>query len=182
MRSTKVFLILQVVLMYLAHLPFYFVLLFARVLDSSYDDLLGILFLVGFILTIVIIPIAFVNIILGFITLFKGNNNPYKITMIIKLSLIPWYVLNFLIGLVTIGVFANPWLLIAVPLVLLVLVSSTYLFMIATSVYDVFYMINKFIKREQKVSAFRIISLILLCVFTLDIVSSIILCAKYKLD
>lgn len=176
MKASKPLLITQAVLMYIAHLPFYIVLIGIRLIASEESDkVFGILLLVGLGLSILILPIAIVNLIIAFISIFKGNTNPCKTTMIIKSVLIPWYVGNFLLGLLVVGVMGNPWLFLGIPFVLSIIVCCTYIFMIGTSGYEIAYFISKMRKKEKTVTAWTIIFLILLTIFTLDLVSAIAL-------
>lgn len=176
MKASKPLLITQAILMYIAHLPFYIVLIGIRFIASEEaDKVFGILLLVGLGLSILIMPIAIVNLIIAFISIFKGNTNPCLTTMIIKSVLMPWYVGNFLLGLLVVGVMGNPWLFIGIPFVLAIIVCSTYIFMIGTSGYEIAYFINRMKKKEKPVTALTIILLILLTVFTLDVASTIVL-------
>ena len=128
MKRNKVMLIIQMMLMYLAHLPLYIGLILIRVPNSeAYDDLIIKLFLIGFILTIVILPFCLANLIMALAGALNKLDNPCKTTMIVKLLLIPWYIMNFLFcDLVLIG-FLNPWLMIFTPVVICVLIFNTYL-------------------------------------------------------
>ena len=126
------------------------------------------------------IPICILNVVTSLISAFKNDVDPTKDTMVIKLSLIPWYALNFVIGFVLVGIFLNPFMMIAIPVILALLISSTYMLMVCTSIGDVAYLARKIIKKEWKVSPSMIISAIFLFVFCLDVVGAIILYAKSK--
>jgi len=178
MKISKGLLITQIVLMYIAQIPFYlFVLGFYTFI---FDDALFILFLVGFISTVVILPICVVNAIFGIISIFKGNYNPLKMTMITKLALMPWFCFNFFICLLVIAGMLNPWLFIGIPIIAAILMCVTYVFMISTSIYAIAFIIRCYYKRKIKVSFINIFSMILLIIFTLDVVASIILFVKYN--
>ena len=181
MKVSKYLLIVEVTLMYLAHIPFYNVLFLIH-FDSEFDNesFISILLLTGVILTIIAIIYSLVNLIFGFVSAFYGKYNPILITTIIKVLLIPWYIFNFIFGLCVIGVLANPFLMIGIPIMLFLLVGSTYLLMISTSIYNISFMINKLIKREIKVSPGKIILLVLLCFFISDVVSAIVMNCLYK--
>ena len=97
MKRNNIMLIIQTILMYLAHLPLYVGLILVRMpSNENLDKTIAILFLIGFILTIVILPIAIVNLIMALAGAFNKKDNPCKTTMIVKLVLIPWYIMNFL--------------------------------------------------------------------------------------
>ena len=181
MKRNKVMLIIQMILMYLAHLPFYIGLILIRVPNSeAYDNLIIKLFLIGFILTIVILPFCLANLIMALAGAFNKLDNPCKTTMIVKLLLIPWYIMNFLFcDLLLIG-FLNPWLMIFAPVVLCILIFNTYLFMISTSIFDIVYAIRKAIKKELTIKTSLVFTIIFLFSFCLDVVGSIMLYHKSK--
>ncbi len=168
--------------MYLAHLPFYILIIMVRIpnIGELTDKLFPGLLLGGIIATALIIPICIVNVIIALISLFRGIYNPTKTTMIIKLLLIPWYIINFMICCFLVVGFLNPWLFLAAPIVLCILVAITYILMISTSLFDIAYIINKMAKKEIKVKGSIITSIIFLCMFFFDIIGSIILYIKTK--
>ena len=182
MKSYKVLLILQLVLMYLAHLPFYILIILVRIpmADEVVDKLFPTLLLGGIIATALILPLCLVNAIFAVISLIRGSNNPSKTTMIVKLALIPWYIINFMICCFLISGFLNPFLMLAAPIVLCILVGITYLLMVSTSLFDIAYIINKMIRKEIKEKGLIITSLIFLFFFTFDVLGSIILHFKTK--
>ena len=181
MKRNKVMLIIQMILMYLAHLPFYIGLILIRVPNSeAYDDIIIRLFLIGFMLTIVILPFCLANLIMALAGVLNKKDNPCKTTMIVKILLIPWYIMNFLFcDLLLIG-FLNPWLMLFMPVVLCVLIFNTYLFMISTSIFDIVYAIRKAIKKELPVKASLIFTILFLFSFCLDVIGSIMLYIKSK--
>lgn len=177
MKGFKIMLILQLVLMYLAHLPFYILIVMVRIPMTSeiVDKLFPGLLLGGIIATALILPLCLANAIVALIGLFRGTYNPCKTTMVVKLALIPWYIINFMICCFLVVGFLNPWLMLAAPIVLCILVGITYLLMLSTSIFDISYIINKLIKREVKTKGIVITSMIFLFMFCLDILGSILL-------
>ena len=125
-------------------------------------------------------PICFVNYIFGITSVIKKEYNPTKITNIIKLALIPWYALNFIICLLFIGAMANPWLFMATPIVAAIQVCTTLIFMTSTSIYDISFMISKMIKKEISCNVLNVFLIIFLLIFGLDVISSIIIYCKFK--
>ena len=183
MKSCKKMLIIQVVLMYLVHLPFYILLILCRLnidFGIPFDDNLFFgLLLTGLITSILLMPYIFINFIFALISL-KGQKNPSKTTMIIKLSLIPWYILNILVSIVLLSGFLNPWLFLAAPIAMALLMTYTYILMASTSMYDLSFFINKAVKKEIKVTKLNVFNQILLFIFCLDIIASIIFYKKTK--
>ena len=178
----KTYLIIQVVLMYLAHLPIYvgLVMLKLPISDAVIDKWVPILLLAGFVLTILILPYSLVCLIMSIISSFKSINNPTKSTMIIKLSLIPWFVINFFFCVLIFAGFLNPWMMLLAPVVAFILICITYIFMISTSVFDIAFVINCLIRKKTEVNAFFVIAIIMLFTFFLDVVASILLYVKTK--
>ena len=129
MKAYKIMLIIQVVLMYLAHTPFYIITIFANTsVDSSIgDSLFPGLLLTGFILSLLVLPLCFANLIVALIGLIRGQNNPCKTTMVVKIALIPWFIYNFLLCVALTAGFLNPWLFLAAPIFMCLLICITYL-------------------------------------------------------
>ena len=179
-KPIKILYILQIILMYIVHLPFYIAFIMIKTAGTDYDNIIIGLLLAGCITTLLILPLCLANAITAILSLFKGNYNPTKMTLISKIILIPWYVMNFIICILLIAGFLNPFLLVAVPIILIFLVSVTYLIMLSTSVYDIAYVIQKLIKKEEKISAFIVISLICLFSFCLDLIGALIVYLKTR--
>lgn len=180
--KAKTYLIIQVVLMYLAHLPIYvgLVMLKLPISDNIIDKCVPILLLVGFVLTILILPFSLVCLIMSIVGSFKGKNNPTKSTMIIKIILIPWFVINFFFCVLIFAGFLNPWMMLLAPVVAFILICITYIFMLSTSIFDITFVINCLIRKKIEVNAFFVIAIIMLFTFFLDVVASILLYLKTK--
>ena len=176
MKANKVLLIIQASLMYAMHLPFYIMLiaLYAPLEESLKNLIISKSFMIGCILIPVIFPVCIVTAIMALISLFKGGENPSKVTMIVKLALIPWYILNFQLCVMLLAGFLNPWLLFAAPLMAAILICSTYCFMLATSLPDITFFFHKLIKRETKIRAPFVVSIVFMFIFCLDIIGGII--------
>ena len=129
----------------------------------------GVLFLVG----TPCVVLSITNIIS------KKPKNPHLIIMVIKLALIPFYIVNFYTWLLIVGGFANPWLMIGIPLVMFLGVSFTYLTLIVTSIYNIAYMLRTHKYKERNLAPL-VVHIFLQLFFISDIVSSIILYCKNK--
>ena len=96
MNKSKVILIIQAAVMYLIHLPFYICLILAKVPNINYD-ICGVLILVGLCANLLLIPVGLVAVAFAIFNLTTDCESPALTTFIIKLVLIPWYALNFLV-------------------------------------------------------------------------------------
>ena len=150
--KAKIYLIIQIILMYLAHLPIYVGLIMLKlpINDLVIDKRVPILLLAGFVLTILILPYSIVCLVMSLVSSFKSDNNPTKSTMIIKLLLIPWFIINFFYCVLIFAGFLNPWMMLLAPVVAFILICITYIFVISTSVFDIEFVINCTIRKKLK--------------------------------
>lgn len=179
--KVKTALILQTIGMYVMHLPLYAILILNKIsMDVELQEAItrG-LFVAFLVLLILMIPICLTNVIVSLKSALKDKVNPSKPTMAIKLCLIPWYALNFFIGYVFVSILFNPFLMIAIPFVIAILVTSTYTLMLSTSLGNIAYFIRNGIKRHS-VRPSTIVAVVFLFIFCLDVIGSIILYHKSK--
>ena len=147
-------------------------------MDSDWlEKLSNGLLITALVLMILMIPICIVNVVVSIRSAIKGVD-PTKTTMTVKLCLIPWYALNFFIGYVFVSIFLNPFMMIAIPVIIALLVASTYILMLSTSVGDIAYLVRTIVKKDRDVRPSMIIAGILLFIFCLDVVGAIILYCK----
>ena len=179
--KNKVTLLIQTIGMYVMHLPLYVTLIIINLnLDADLQEsITNGLFIAALVLMILMIPVCIINVVVSIISSFKGKDST-KETMVMKLSLIPWYALNFVIGFVFVSIFFNPFMMVAIPVIIALLVSSTYILMLSTSIADIAYCVYNVIKKKWDVSPSLIFSVILLFIFCLDVVGSIVLYKKSK--
>ena len=176
MKVSKVLLIAQAVGMYLMHLPLYvYIFFFGTPIGESIPVEVNQGLLIAFlVLSALVFPICILNTVFPIISIFKGDYNPSKTTMIVKLALIPWYIMNYVMcGFIVAGCL-NPFLMLAIPIIICIASVVTYIYMVTTSLYDVAYFIRGLIKKRIKVSAIYIVSLIFLFIFCLDIAGGIL--------
>ena len=182
MKAIKTTLIVQAAVMYAMHLPLYLAmfLVFSPMTDG--DGSVGNVIMFCLILTLVLecvaTPICVVNTVFSIVSIFKGEYNPSKVTMIIKLSLIPWFVFNFIFCMYVFAGMLNPWLFIAVPLMLFLSISFTYMFMVTTSLPNVGYFIHCLSRKKMKIKPLLVFSIIMMFIFCLDAIGSIIFFIK----
>lgn len=177
MNANKKLLITQIILMYLAHIPFYLAFILIQIFkhDASYDNIIIGLLLAGIVTSILILPICLANGIMSLLSLLKDFNSPIKLTLKLKIILIPWYIFNFIVCILLIAGFLNPWLLIAVPIIVCILVGITYIFMLTTSLQAICYTIRKLSKKEETVRPIIIIGIVFLFCFCLDLIGALLL-------
>lgn len=178
-KATNALMIVQAVLMYL-QVPI--LILFMLPNDGMDPDTQSVvakaLFSSFFALMGLAVTICLVNILLAFISAFKSKSNPSKITMIIKIILIPWFSFNFVFCVLLTAVFFNPFLFMAIPLAIALMMFVAYVYMIATSAYDIAFFINRLVRKQIKQKAPLIVATVFLFIFCLDIVGSIIFFKK----
>ena len=183
MKTNNVLLIVQTILMYLMHTPLYIIYIAIKVTNyNPPESLISSMFVTFFVMLALSFPIIIVNGIFALIGLFKNTYNPSKTTMIVKLVLIPWYVMNFIMSAVLIMGFLNPWLFLAAPLMACILIASTYIFMLSTSLPDITYFFHNLFTKRIKPKTAYIVSVIFLFLFCFDIIGGIIYHVNIKKD
>ena len=177
--KAKITLTIQTIGMYLMHLPLYATLIIIHIAmdDRLQGDLIHGLLIASFVMMLIMIPLSIVNAALTAASALKGND-PTKPTMVAKLSLIPWYALNLVIGFVFVSIFFNPFMMIAIPLVIALLVASTYLLMLSTSVGNIAYAVHSI--RKGGVKASVLVGVVFSFIFGLDVIGAIILYKEFK--
>lgn len=166
--------LIQTIGMYLMHLPLYILLCTINMPSDSAEGLTFGLIRAALILMILMIPVSIVNVVASIRSAIKEDYNLPKNTMVMKLSLIPWYSLNFAIGFICVSILFNPFMMIAIPVVIGLFVTSTYLLMLTTSIGDIAY----FLHGKQKLTPAMILALVFLFLFFLDVIGAIILYKK----
>ena len=173
---------IQAIGMYVMHLPLYVMIVINYLpMDVVLQEKLtkGLL-IATLVLLALMIPVGILNLVVSIVSVFKGGVDPTKTTMIVKLCLIPWYALNFLIGFVFTSIFLNPFMMIAIPVIVSIFVVTTYLLMICTSFADAGYVLHKKAKKEWRLSFAVVIGVFFLFIFCLDVIGAIILYRQSK--
>ena len=176
MKAIKITLIIQAVAMYLMHLPL-IILAVMLLMPNNHqliDQFAGPFIITSFILMFAALPICVLNAVFALISIFKGNENPAKVTLIVKGALIPWFLCNFYFCMCIVAGLLNPFLLLAAPITIVIQVCVTYIFMVVTSLPDLAYYIRSLIRRETKFSAAQVVGIVLMFFFCLDFVGAII--------
>ena len=168
MKCGKVLLWLQLLFMYALHVVIWLVVkpmeyeLDAKSVEIAFFVLAG---LVAF--------FVIVNGFCAFLSVFKDHPNPTKNTLIVKLAAIPWYAVNFYFWVGLASGFLNPFLLIALPLVIGLGVVLTYFVMLSTSLYSIAYLIRGLKKQMFPFRPVYVPAAIFHFIFCLDVVGAL---------
>ena len=177
--KAKITLIIQTIGMYLMHLPLYAALIIINIAmdDRLQGDLVHYMLIASFVMMLIMIFVCIVNAVVSLVSALRGND-PTRSTMIAKLSLIPWYVLNFFIGFVFVSIFFNPFMMIAIPIVIALLIGSTYVLMLSTSLGNIVYAVRSIKQGGAKPAV--IVGVVFSFIFCADIIGAIILYKEFK--
>ena len=179
MKRSNVILIVQSVCMYVIHFPFYLALILARIPSVSFETI-GTLFTVGLVALLAMIPVCIVSFIFAMLNLMPKVSSPIKTTLIVKCCLIPWYILNLFVCVILVAGFLNPWLFLAVPVLMGIEAVITYIFMLSTSLHSVIYTIKCNASRKIQINPAMIVALVFQFFFCLDVVGAIILYKEFN--
>ncbi|MGN0807206.1 MAG: hypothetical protein ACI4MN_01990 [Candidatus Coproplasma sp.] len=179
MKKSIVILIVQAAIMYLIQIPFYICLILAKVPNVDFN-VCWTLILVGLCLYAALIPVVIVSLAFAALNLMMDCRSPAKTTLIVKLALIPWYVFNIVVCVLLSAGFLNPFLMIAVPLLIVLEVVITYIIMAVSSLQIVFYTLRQIFKKRVVVTPMVIIGIVFSFIFVLDIVGSYLLNKELK--
>ena len=134
--------------------------------------------------------LAFALIVMNIINALLGNynnENIYKETLIYKIVLIPFYIFNFVVGILVafVAVFAalSVWFFIAaIPLVLIsiIMIIFTYLLMISLGSYNIVTLIKRIRRGESRDIKLDILTLVLHFIFVVDVLGAIVLYKNEK--
>ena len=176
MNASKYTLIAQAVGMYVMHSPLYAILIVLRlpIGEAAQNGWCKGLLIASLVLTILLFPFCIANIVAASFSFLHGDFDPRGTTMRVKLALIPWYLLNFVIGFAFVGVLANPFLMVVIPIALALLIGTTCFYMLATSFPDVMFLLKRFVREKKPATATEIVSIVFLFIFCLDIIGSVI--------
>ena len=180
MKVQKITLIAQAVGMYVMGIPLY-IFFITQMIPVDNEALANGLLKAAGILASIVSPVIIVNIVLSIVSLAKGEVDLSKTVMVVKLVLIPWYILNFAMGFILVGVMFNPFMMIGIPVVVTLLMSNAYFCLLGTSLPDVaLYIRNARLKKGKKKNGALVLVVFLLFIFCLDVVAGIILYLQNK--
>ncbi len=142
---------------------------------TTNETLLLSLLIVALVLMGVSFLIGLINTVIAIINIFSDTPSPTHSTMIMKFVLIPWYFLNFFDWLLMVGICANPWLMLAVPLIICMGIGYTFTILLFTNVHNISYVIHLIKNKKIRLTSNIVIPVVLHFVFVLDILGSILL-------
>lgn len=182
MKINKILVIIQTSLMYLSlsllYLPI--ILLFNKNYDTVSDGK-KIVFIIGFVIGIITALLAVSILIPSIISIFKKNNEDMtKLTMIIKLISIPWYIANYVFWVLIITGSLNPFLFIAIPFIIAISVINTYIYMLSISMNNICVLISELKNKNIKVKPLLIVGMVFQFIFCLDVLGAIFTYVEYK--
>ncbi len=166
----KRYLILFIISLYIMQISMF--LDFMIINNEIYNQVLEkALFYTSFSFFILSLILGLVNLIFAF-TKINDNNGTIKITMISKLVLVPYFIINFLVCALLIAGFAFIFTILSTIILIPLFVLANFLTMLVTSSYNISYLINKFKNKEINLLTF-FIHFIFQLVFIGDIIDTI---------
>ena len=174
--------IIQTIGMYVMQLPLFTMLITLPMpMDPAFQEgFYRVLTVAFFVLLALMIPVCILNAVVSVKSALKGEENPTKTTMVAKLALIPWYIVNLAVCFVFASIFFNPFMMLAIPFVIAFCVFVTYVLMLTTSLGDIAYFVKKKIRKDPDVTTATVICVVLLFVFCLDVIGAIMLYRQSK--
>ena len=136
--------------------------------------------LIGILLGLALV-VGIAALIFGIIGTAKREEDPNtRLTVIIKAAMIPFFCINIYLWSVLVSGMLNPFLFLAIPVIIVIGFCLTYVYMIMTSLPDVIYMIAFLIRRKKKPNIYMILGLIFEFFFVLDLVGAIFINKAFK--
>ena len=177
MLTCKIMLILTLVTLYVMQGSVFFTIsgILSSTTEFSVLDLIAPLALLG-----VSTLLGITALILGIKGAVKNEGPVSGITVVVKVLMIPFFVVNFLLWFLAIGGMFNPFLMVGIPVVAFIGICLTYGYMLTTSLPDIVYTMIFCIRNQRKPSRLMVIGVIFEFIFMLDLVGSIMLHKAYK--
>jgi hypothetical protein len=116
--------------------------------------------------------VALLNIVLALLNATKDVTMPYKTTMIIKLAMIPFYIINFFTWTIFIIGSLTPFFALFTPILITVSIVTTYFIMLSTGSQNIAYLFRQFSINKN---IFYIIYAVCHFIFCLDVIAAILL-------
>ena len=176
-RSRKI-LIIQTILLYFLILPGLTLLIIIRFNEIPTEVLIGFL-IASIVCSLLTLPLSIVSFIFSLIQK-NENQKLLKTSMIVKLVLIPYYVINFIYCFVLIAVAGNPWMMIGIPFIIFISFFNTYCSVLSTSLHSFVFVLKYLIKNKIKPNPATIVGLVFHFFFCIDVIGGILLCLGFK--
>ena len=175
--KNKIILIIQLIIMYVIHIPWLIILIFK---NSINPDQFVLLTKLGLFSNLLMIPVLLVSLAFALLSLTCDTKAPFKTTLIIKIALVPWYIFDVVVCFLLVAGFLNPWLFFGIPLLIGLEVTITYVYMLSTSIHNIAFIIRKMMKNKKAYSINTLLGIVFSFIFMLDIVGAILLNSEYK--
>ena len=180
MLASKIVILVATLILYVMQMLIAVPLFGAFVLEANWGELDNTrLSAVGILLAVALV-LDLVSFVLAIIGSAKQEDPKTKMTVIIKALFIPFFLINLTLYVLSfLGMF-NPFLMWAIPLVMVIGVCLTYAYMFMSSWPDIIYMIIYTIKNKRRPKPGMVLGIIFEFFFVLDIVGAILINKAYK--
>ena len=180
MLASKIVILVATLILYVMQMLIAVPLFGAFVLEENWGDMDNArLSAVGILLAVALV-LDLVSFILAIIGSAKQEDPKTKMTVIIKALFIPFFLINITLYVLSFLGMLNPFLMWAIPLVMVIGVCLTYAYMFMSSWSDIIYMIIYLIKNKRRPKPGMVLGIIFEFFFVLDIVGAILVNKAYK--
>ena len=180
MLASKIVILVATLILYVMQMLIAVPLFGAFVLEANWGELDNTrLSAVGILLAVALV-LDLVSFVLAIIGSAKQEEPKTKMTVIIKALFIPFFLINITLYVLSFLGMLNPFLMWAIPLVMVIGVCLTYAYMFMSSWPDIIYMIIYLIKNKRRPKPGMVLGIIFEFFFVLDIVGAILINKAYK--
>ena len=180
MLASKIVILVATLILYVMQMLIAVPLFGAFVLEANWGELDNTrLSAVGILLAVALV-LDLVSFVLAIIGSAKQEEPKTKMTVIIKALFIPFFLINITLYVLSFLGMLNPFLMWAIPLVMVIGVCLTYAYMFMSSWPDIIYMIIYLIKNKRRPKLGMVLGIIFEFFFVLDIVGAILVNKAYK--
>ena len=180
MLVSKIVILVATLILYVMQMLIAVPLFGAFVLEANWGELDNTRLSAVGILLVVALVLDLVSFILAIIGSAKQEEPKTKMTVIIKALFIPFFLINITLYVLSFLGMLNPFLMWAIPLVMVIGVCLTYAYMFMSSWPDIIYMIIYLIKNKRRPKLGMVLGIIFEFFFVLDIVGAILINKAYK--
>ena len=180
MLASKIVILVATLILYVMQMLIAVPLFGAFVLEANWGELDNTRLSAVGILLVVALVLDLVSFVLAIIGSAKQEEPKTKMTVIIKALFIPFFLINITLYVLSFLGMLNPFLMWAIPLVMVIGVCLTYAYMFMSSWPDIIYMIIYLIKNKRRPKLGMVLGIIFEFFFVLDIVGAILINKAYK--
>ena len=180
MLASKIVILVATLILYVMQMLIAVPLFGAFVLEANWGELDNTRLSAVGILLVVALVLDLVSFVLAIIGSAKQEEPKTKMTVIIKALFIPFFLINITLYVLSFLGMLNPFLMWAIPLVMVIGVCLTYAYMFMSSWPDIIYMIIYTIKNKRRPKLGMVLGIIFEFFFVFDIVGAILIHRAYK--